>query len=214
VPEIKIDPQSNIVQLGAMTLEAHADRLIILQDDFRSGYECPVCKTTGAIICENCHGTGKSVVVVNGKCSACSGTGVQVCPECKGKGATIIVPENAERRPTTGTIVSVGERIHCPRCDGKGIIYHLRENESISGTRSELCLKCNGKGGTHSFFRGDSVIYPSFSGHAFDLSATDIHGNEVVAVIVILRDEDVLAKVSGHLEFRRVKRSAAMGTAA
>jgi len=177
VPEIKIDPQSNVVQLGAMTLEAHSDRLIILQDDFRSGYECPVCKTTGMIICDNCHGTGKSVVVVNGKCSACSGTGSQVCPECHGKGATIIVPENAERRPTTGTIVSVGPKVT-------------------------------------NFWRGDSVIYPSFSGHAFDLSATDIHGNEVVAVIVILRDEDVLAKVSGHLEFRSVRKSAALGTVA
>jgi len=176
VPEIKIDPQSNVVQLGAMTLEAHADRLIILQDDFRSGYECARCKTTGEIPCENCGGSGRSVVMKNGRCSRCEGNAKQLCPDCNGKGATIIVPENAERRPTTGTIVSVGERAK--------------------------------------FQRGDSVIYPSFAGHAFDLSATDIHGNEVVAVIVILRDEDVLAKVSGHLEFRRVKRSAAMGTAA
>ena len=176
MPEIKIDPQSNVVQLGAMTLEAHADRLIILQDDFRSGYECPVCKTKGEVTCENCFGSGRSVVVKDGKCSVCNGNGLQICPECNGKGATLIVPDNAERRPTTGTIVSVGERAK--------------------------------------FKRGDSVIYPSFAGHAFDLSATDIHGNEVVAVIVILRDEDVLAKVSGHLEFRRVKRSAAMGTAA
>jgi co-chaperonin GroES (HSP10) len=177
VPEIKIDPQSNVVQLGAMTLEAHSDRLIILQDDFRSGYECARCAKTGSIVCENCHGTGASIVVKNGKCSACEGRCVQVCPDCKGQGASIHVPENAERRPTTGTIVSVGPKVT-------------------------------------NFWRGDSVIYPSFSGHAFDLSATDIHGNEVVAVIVILRDEDVLAKVSGHLEFRRVRKSAALGTAA
>lgn len=160
-----------------MTLEAHADRLVILQDDFRSGYECPVCKTTGEVVCGNCLGSGKSVVVKDGKCSRCNGLGKEVCPECKGKGASIIVPENAERRPTTGTIVSVGPKV---------------EN----------------------FWRGDSVIYPSFSGHAFDLSATDIYGNEVVAVIVILRDEEVLAKVSGHLEFRRVRKSAALGTVA
>lgn len=177
MPEIKIDPQSNVLMLGKMKFEAHGDRMIVLQDDFRSGYECATCMTKGEIICENCQGSGKSVVVVDGKCSACNGRGNQVCPDCNGKGATIIVPQNAERRPTTGTIVSAGENLKY-------------------------------------FKRGDSVIYPSFSGHTYDMSALDMYGNEVNATIVIMREEDVLCGISGHLELRQMKRSAAMGTAA
>src|SRR6267142_5973894 len=116
VPEIKIDPQSNVLTLGTMEWEAHFDRIIVLQDDFRSGLECKRClgrdvrKEISVISCENCNGTGKSVIVKDGKCSMCSGDGVIPCPECKGKGGTLILPENAERRPTTGTIVSAGER--------------------------------------------------------------------------------------------------------
>ena len=177
MPEIKIDPQSNVLTLGTMEFEAHFDRMIILQDDFRSGYECSLCMTKGEIECENCRGSGKSVVVKDGKCSACNGSGKQICPECKGKGATIIVPQNAERRPTTGTIVSVGERVT-------------------------------------TYKRGDSVIYPSFVGHAYDMAALDMQGHEVAATIVIMREEEALCAVRGHLELRQIKRSAALGTAA
>jgi hypothetical protein len=36
----------------------------------------------------------------------------------------------------------------------------------------------------------------------------------VEITIVILRESEILAKISGHLELRRVKKSAALGTAA
>jgi co-chaperonin GroES (HSP10) len=183
MPEIKIDPQSNVLKLGTMEFEAHHDRMIVLQDDFRSGHECPRCmgrdvrNEISVIRCENCKGTGKSVIVKDGKCSQCSGDGIIPCPDCKGKGGTLIVPGSAERRPTTGTIVSAGESVK-------------------------------------NYKRGDSIIYPSFSGHAYDMSALDVHGNEVTATIVIMREEDALCHIRGHLELRQVKRSAAMGTAA
>jgi hypothetical protein len=183
VPEIKIDHQSNVLTLGTMQWEAHHDRIIVLQDDFRSGLECTRCmgrdvrNEVSVIRCDNCKGTGKSAIVKDGQCSMCSGDGIIPCPDCKGKGGTLIVPGTAERRPTTGIIVSAGER----------------------------CATYN---------RGQSVIYPSFAGHAYDMTATDIHGNTVTATIVIMREEDVLCGIRGHLELRQMKRSAAMGTAA
>lgn len=179
MPEIDLISalETNVLKLGTMEMEAHADRILVVQDEFRSGFECVTCKGIGAVLCDNCDGKGTSLVVKAGKCSRCNGEGRQVCPECKGKGGLLIVPDASERRPTTGTIVSVGPRVTA-------------------------------------FERGQSVIYPSFAGHAFDLIATDLQGNEVQVVIVILREEEVLAKVKGHLELRRVRKSAAVGTAA
>jgi hypothetical protein len=58
--------------------------------------------------------------------------------------------------------------------------------------------------------RGESVIYTSFSGHVYDL---ELPGDEVV-VIRVIQESDILAKVSGHLELRRVKKSVAVGSAA
>lgn len=183
MPEIRFDPESNVIELGDTAWEAVFDRIIVLQDDFRSGLECPRCmgrdvrNEISVVVCENCAGSGKSSIVKDGKCSICSGAGVVPCPDCKGKGGTIILPEEAQRRPTTGTIYSVGDRV----------------------------LK---------FKRGDRVIFPSFVGHAFDLSATDIHGNPVLAVITVMRDEEVLCKIHGTLELKQLRKSIAIGTLA
>ena len=169
--------ENNVLKLGSMTMEASADRMIVVEDPFVSGYECVVCGGRGVVSCENCEGTGKSVIVKDGKCSHCQGSKTMKCPECGGKGGTIVVPEVSERRPTTGQIVSTGPQIT-------------------------------------QYKRGESVLYPSFSGHVMDLTASDRDGNEVVAAIRILQESDILAKVSGHLELRRVKKSQAVGTAA
>jgi co-chaperonin GroES (HSP10) len=169
--------ENNVLTLGPMTMEASADRMIVVEDPFVSGYECSSCGGRGVVNCENCQGTGKSVIVKDGKCSRCQGSKVMKCPACDGKGGTIVVPEVSERRPTTGQIVSVGPKIT-------------------------------------QYARGESVLYPSFAGHVLDLEATDIDGNAVVAAIRILQESDILAKVSGHLELRRVKKSAALGSAA
>jgi hypothetical protein len=179
VPEIDLESalKTNVLKLGSMELEAHSDRIIVVQDDFISGYECLTCEGEQEITCDSCRGTGNSLVVKDGKCSKCQGRKRIVCPTCGGKGATLVIPETAERRPTTGQILSVG-----PKVTG--------------------------------FERGQSVIYPSFAGHVWDLTALDIHGKEVTVVVVCLREDEVLAKVSGHLELRRVRKSAAMSTAA
>jgi hypothetical protein len=193
MPDIHTDVSSNILKLGTLEIEAHADRLVVIQDEFRSGYECKTCRgrdirklsdgftaqVRSVVPCDSCKGTGESrlVLVPGARCSHCEGKGFVVCPDCGGTGGVVAFAQDSERRPTTGTIASRGSE-------------------------------------ATKFERGESVIYPSFSGHAFDLTATDIHGKEVTVTIVILRESEVLARVRGHLELRRVKRSAAVGTAA
>jgi hypothetical protein len=173
--------ETNILKLGVLTMEAFNDRMLVVEDEFRSGYECPDCVGKKKIkspeleelVCESCDGSGKSIISKEARCSACRGSGRTLCATCQGKGGVIVVAEASERRPTTGTVVSIGEEVH-------GIE------------------------------RGESVIYTSFSGHVYDL---ELPGGETI-VIRVIQKPDILAKVSGHLELRRVKKSQAVGTAA
>jgi co-chaperonin GroES (HSP10) len=173
--------KTNVLQLGALTMEAFNDRLLVIEDEFRSGYECPDCVGKKKIkspeleelVCENCDGSGKSVISKEARCSACRGLGRTICKTCLGKGGVIVVAQASERRPTTGTVVSTGDKVQ-----------HAK--------------------------RGESVIYTSFSGHVYDL---ELPGGETI-VIRVIQESDILAKVSGHLELRRVKKSQAVGTAA
>lgn len=181
----------NIVWVGAAGFEADNDRLIILQDDYRSGYECPECldknkrtiggKEVSTVVCPSCDGTKLRPKAGNPnlqvKCSECEGEGWVVCPTCNGKGGTIVVAENAKGRPTTGTIVSIGPDV---------------KNRN----------------------RGDKVIYPSFAGHAYDLTGVTEQGRTKEVVLVILRDSEILSRMYGSLEQNAVKRSAALHTVA
>jgi co-chaperonin GroES (HSP10) len=173
--------ETNILKLGSFSTEAFNDRILVLEDEFRSGYECPDCVGKKKIlspeleelVCDSCDGSGKSVIVKDAKCSACKGLGRTLCPTCKGKGGVIVVAQASERRPTTGTVVSIGPEV--------------RNVE-----------------------RGESVLYTSFSGHVYDLALPN--GSEIS--IRIIQPSDILAKVTGHLELKRVKKSQAVGTAA
>lgn len=179
--DLKSAIETNVLKLGALTMEAFNDRLLVIEDEFRSGYECPDCVGKKKIkspeleelVCESCDGTGKSVIVRDAKCTRCKGLGRTVCGTCKGKGGVIVVAQASERRPTTGTVVSTGDKVE----------------------RAQ---------------RGESVIYTSFSGHVYDL---ELPGGETI-VIRVIQESDILAKVSGHLELRRVKKSVAVGSAA
>jgi co-chaperonin GroES (HSP10) len=206
MPELYTDFTQNIIVLGHAAFQAYADRLIVLQDDYRSGYECVVCDGEGTISCTDCQGDGHRIKMlpdkevptaelrpVQFKCTPCGGAGVITCPECNGKGGIIVVPENAERRPTTGTIVSVGWMVNADH-------WFVKMKSWLTGAQY--------------FRRGDKVIYPSFSGHAFNLSAKDIQGREVVACIVMLRDQEILSYMYGTLEQKKVISSAALNTAA
>lgn len=181
--DIKSAVETNVLNLGGLTLEACADRLIVVEDEFKSGYECGMCDGVGTLICENCNGSGRSSVSKDARCSQCQGRKNVVCPECKGKTVVeggIVIPDASSRRPTTGTIVSVG-----PDVEQRG-----------------------------RYKRAQSVIYTSFSGHVFELNAFDLSGREIIIVIRVIQESDILAKVSGHLELRRVKKSMAVGSAA
>jgi chaperonin GroES len=91
------------LKFGAM-----GDRVLIEEDEFKSGYECTVCDGAGKVPCESCKGAGSyRRGAVDIKCSQCAG-GAVTCPECKGKGGLLVAPETAQRRPTTGTVKSVG----------------------------------------------------------------------------------------------------------
>jgi co-chaperonin GroES (HSP10) len=163
-----------------------------LQDEYRSGYECPRCldkdirsiqgREVSVIDCDNCGGKGSYMKGDSGllfKCACCDTKGYIPCPECQGKGGTIIMAESAKRMPTTGTIVSLGPLV-----------------------------------AEKSWKRGDKCIYPSFSGTAYDLNALDAHGKVIPIVIVVLRDQDILSRMYGTLEQNQVKGSKALHTAA
>ena len=101
---------SEVFSLGSLRFYALGDRVLIEEDKFRSGYECPKCEGAAKVVCENCNGDGHYAIDSGPikMCSGCGGAGKLTCPECNGKGGLIAVPETAQRRPTTGVVVSAG----------------------------------------------------------------------------------------------------------
>jgi co-chaperonin GroES (HSP10) len=184
---------SNIIWVGNTGFEASDDHLIVVQDEHKSGFECPVCldkehrqakggfdgKTESIVDCDNCDGKGRYTKGQNEiRCTICDGSGKVPCAACRGTGSAggIVIPESTKGRPTTGVVMSVGENI----------------------TKYKL---------------GDRVCYPSFAGHAFDLTGVDPEGKTVERTLVIHIERDILAKVHGTLEKRMVKKSMALHTA-
>lgn len=97
---------------GPVNFAAFGDRLLILEDAFKSGYECRACGGKGTIRCNECGGFGSYTRNGNSiKCSQCSGTGKLKCSECEGKGGLLVVPEQSQRRPSTGRVVSTGDKV-------------------------------------------------------------------------------------------------------
>lgn len=110
--DYEVDEEKNLVLVvgGKIALQATEDKIIILLDKFKSGFECSFCGGDGrGRRCVDC---------INGvnsrgfKCKICDGEPDRwigkTCPQCKGKGSTIIIPDSAKALPTSGTIVSVG----------------------------------------------------------------------------------------------------------
>lgn len=192
MPDIETNFNENIIWVGQAGFEAHADRIIVLQDDYRSGLECPRCldetkhfvegRQASTIACESCHGEGRRPKAGNTdllvKCSECGGQGWVVCPECNGKGGTIVLGDSQKGRPTTGIIVSIGPDVKL------------------------------------AWERGTKCIYPSSAGFAYDLKGTTREGKVVDVVLVILRDQEILSRMHGVLESNQVKKSAALHTVA
>jgi hypothetical protein len=160
---------TNIYHAGPCSFEAATENhILLIEDPFVSGYECKTCDKSGKVVCPGCGGSGKSSVVEHARCNQCQGEKQIECSDCNGKGVTLVIPQVAERRPTTGRIVSAG-----PECKW------LRN--------------------------GDTVLYGSFCGTAFDLEGLDAQGIERTIVLRIIREAEVQLRITGHLSLRRVK---------
>lgn len=134
--EILVDGQ-NVVELEKLgiSLMAVEDKIIVMFDDFKSGYECKTCGGVGKVYgCSVCDNSGKDRF--DQECKICKGSGKAYqlsCPDCKGKGGILVIPETAKSLPTTGVVVSMGP-------DTPAMIHtkNLRENiklrDSYTGT--------------------------------------------------------------------------------
>lgn len=179
---------TNWIVLGSLSMEAVGDRVIVIQDDFKFGTECTVC---GAKDIRMISQTEQRSVVT---CEDCAGSRVfngKKCATCDGLGWHI-----------------------CRACNGSGTeggaIAHPKDRERRPTTG---IIVSKGWRVEH-YNRGESVIYPSHAGHAFDLEAVDTQGNDIQVSIVILREDEIITRVKGHLELRRMKKSSALHTAA
>jgi hypothetical protein len=125
-PELETSSLDNtiFVVAGKLGLEAIEDKILILIDKFKSGYECKDCNETGVYVNCECERRGTPGRYISGnidrECRICNGNYESrrgtTCPSCKGTGQTIIMPDNAKAIPTSGVIVSAG-----PRCKTRKI---------------------------------------------------------------------------------------------
>ena len=108
--QINSDNAVFVVQ-GRIALEAVEDKIIIMLDPFRTGFECKACDGSGVgKVCLSCNGTGMNRF--DGVCKLCGGQpnkwiGLE-CPACKGVGSLLVIPESAKQLPTSGRVVSKG----------------------------------------------------------------------------------------------------------
>jgi co-chaperonin GroES (HSP10) len=135
-------PESVWFDVGEVGFAASGDRLVIEEDQFKSGYECKTCGGHEKVKCPNCNGTGKSQVNAHAKCSVCAGAQAVTCPECNGKGGLLIVAETSQRRPTTGIVRSAGEGCRIYKV-GDGVLFSNFAGFAIDLNRAgtTVCLR-------------------------------------------------------------------------
>jgi co-chaperonin GroES (HSP10) len=116
---------------GQYALNPKEDRLLVLEDGYKSRFDCGKCggkKHLG----EMCHYCGGTKMYKGSPCRDCEvasaktdnyigGTeslGFVPCDQCKGQGGTIVIPDDSQKNSTTGNILAVGDKVH---------IYHVGE---------------------------------------------------------------------------------------
>lgn len=125
-------PQSNtlLVLKDELAMEALGTNVIIKEDRFKSGNECKRCDGLGFLdeVCRQCEGTKEDrfgnpckwcgtnaaetdKVFANSSSGLHLEAGKQLCPECKGRKAIIAIPEESERRTSSGIVMSVGPEV-------------------------------------------------------------------------------------------------------
>lgn len=137
---------------GKIYLEIRrAKDIIILEDEFKSSYDCSLCEGTGEIVsvCGKCEGKGKNRF--DSDCPICSGQGeiVMTCTGCNGKGALLEIPDQAKARPTSGIIIAqgkecelykIGERIAYTGYTGHLLPFKGNTRVRIMGENDAMCL--------------------------------------------------------------------------
>ena len=127
-----------VVIKDKLAIQSTGDRIWVLRDQFKSGYECTTCKGSRYVgACELCLGSGE---VKKQECRSCKGNGKKECPDCQGKGVKsggLIVPETSQKPPETGTILSCGPDVVDFK-EGDHVVY-----SSYAGT--ELNFKGAGR---------------------------------------------------------------------
>jgi len=117
-----LDPAQWAIIKQTEALRAIGHRILVLEDEFKSGYECTECGGTGHsdVKCPHCKGsTFWKGDPDRGPCPDCEvGTsdgrkslGYVICAKCQGKSGVIIIPDDAKRRPCTGKILSKGSLV-------------------------------------------------------------------------------------------------------
>lgn len=136
-------------------LECIGDQIIVLEDKFKTGYECSKCEGDRYLDepCNFCNGTGKENADTENEspCRMCcppdmflsgvSMPGKRVCPQCGGKGALIVAPQDSQRKPTSGVVKSCGPDVKSdsgpyPLKVGDRVLY-----SQFAGTGIELKQK-------------------------------------------------------------------------
>lgn len=159
------------------SMEAYYDRIVVVQDEYKSGRECTKCGGKGhlGVKCKYCRGTGRwkgaDTSELCPDCTVGSGPlakalGHDKCDLCDGQGtSSIVVPEDSEKRPTTGVITSVGY-----------MCQFIKTPEGFLPRPSEACLRV-----------GDRVIFTNFSGNQYELGAA-----KSKRMVRILKEAEVL----------------------
>lgn len=90
----------DLVNIG-IKLEGIEDKIIVMMDSYKTGYECKSCGGSGKV-------QTKSTVVEGA-------TREEICTECGGKGDILILPEISKSLPTSGIVLSIGEKCRANR---------------------------------------------------------------------------------------------------
>lgn len=182
LPEVE-----NLFRIGPTSFEALGDRVLVLVDQFKSGYECEICGGKQKVKCMDCV-AGRSAINPNMLCKTCHGTTEMVCPDCEGKGVEkggIVVPDSSQNRPESGTIVSIGEDV------GRPVRRIFGVRVQATDERKQI-LKL-----------GDKVLFGRFAGNSIDLETV----TKDKIFLRILNESEVLCRLQGQLELRRLKKS-------
>ena len=171
-----------IIDLGKeeIGLECIGDQVIVLEDKFKSGYECSRCDGEGYLEedCEFCKGVGKENpgTPQESLCRMCcprnlwdSGRyslGKKLCPLCEGKGALIVAPQTSELKPSSGVIKSVGPEVYPDN----------RIINTLTGQRWNYPMKI-----------GDRILYSRFAGTGIELKQKSfiriLHAHEAMCIL-------------------------------